>query len=191
MCEAGLASMAYYYFDFREMKKQNIYGLLPSLLSQLSAELDSCHNILSRSHSVNAGGARKPTSFALTGYIKDILGLPGQAPIYIIIDALDECPNVSGIPSAREEVLEFVEELVDLNLSNVYLCVTSRPEIDIRMVLDPLKPLQISLHDERGQKLDIIEYIRTTVHSDRRMRKWREEDQKLVIDTLSKKADGM
>ena len=191
MCEAGLASMAYYYFDFRGMKKQNIYGLLSSLLSQLSAELDSCHNILSRSHSVNASGARKPTSIALTGYIKDILGLPGQAPIYIIIDAFDECPNVSGIPSAREEVLEFVEELVDLNLSNVYLCVTSRPEIDIRMVLDPLKPLQISLHDERGQKLDIIEYIRTTVHSDRRMRKWREEDQKLVIDTLSKKADGM
>ena len=59
------------------------------------------------------------------------------------------------------------------------------------MVLDPLKPLQISLHDERGQKQDIIEYIRSIVHSDRRMRRWRKEDQKLVIDTLSEKADGM
>jgi len=191
MRAAGLASMAYYYLDFRDVKKQNIYGLLSSLLSQLSAELDSCHNLLSRSHSVNAGGARKPTSLALTGYIKDVLSLPRQSPIYIVIDALDECPNVSGTPSAREEVLQLVEELVDLNLSNVYLCVTSRPEIDIRTVLDPLKPLQISLHDENGQKQDIIEYIKSVVHSDRKMRRWREEDQKLVIDTLSEKADGM
>ena len=191
MCAAGLASVAYYYFDFRDGKKQNIYGLLSSLLSQLSAGLDSCHNLLSRSHSVNAAGARKPTSIALTGYIKDVLSLPGQGPIYIVIDALDECPNVSGTPSSREEVLRLVEELVDLNLPNVYMSVTSRPEIDIRMVLDPLKPHQLSLHDERGQRGDIMEYIRSTVHSDRTMRRWREEDQELVIDTLSERADGM
>ena len=191
MCAAGLASMAYYYFDFRDVKKQNIHGLLSSLLSQLSAQLDSCHDLLARSHSVNAGGTRKPTTIALTGYMKDILSLPGQGPIYLVIDALDECPNVSGTPSAREEVLELIEELIDLNLSNVYLCVTSRPEIDIRMVLDPLTPVQISIHDECGQKRDMIEYIRSMVHSDRRMRRWRAEDQNLVIDTLSEKADGM
>jgi hypothetical protein len=127
----------------------------------------------------------------MTECVKDMLGLPGQCPIYIVVDALDECPNISGTPSAREEVLEFVEEVVGLNLPNVYLCVTSRPEIDIRTILDPLKPLQISLHDEIGQKQDMIEYIKSVVHSDRKMQRWREEDQKLVIDTLCEKADGM
>jgi len=121
----------------------------------------------------------------------NMLSLPGQGPIYIIVDALDECPNFSGTPSAREKVLELIEELVDLKLPNVYLCVASRPEIDIRMVLEPLTSLQISLHDERGQKADIIAYIKSVVHSDRRMRRWREEDQNLVIDTLSQNADGM
>jgi hypothetical protein len=29
------------------------------------------------------------------------------------------------------------------------------------------------------------------VHSDRRMRKWRDEDKELVIRTLPEKADGM
>jgi hypothetical protein len=120
-----------------------------------------------------------------------MLLLPAQGRIYIIIDALDECPNSSGMPSAREEVLELVEELVGWNLPNVYLCVASRPEIDIRMVLEPLKLLQISLHDEPGQKEDIIEYIRSVVRSDRNMRRWRDEDQKLVIDTLSQRANGM
>src|SRR5712672_3731255 len=191
MRAAGLATMAYFYFDFRDDKKQGRYGLLSSLVSQLSAELDSCYKVLSRLYSDNAGGTRKPTSLALTRCIKDMLSLPGQGQIYIIIDALDECPNVSGRPSAREEVLELVKELVDLKLPNVHLCVASRPEIDIRSVLDPLRPLQISLHEEKGQKEDIIKYIKSVVYTDMNMRKWKKVIRELVIDTLSEKADGM
>ena len=123
--------------------------------------------------------------------MKDMLSLPGQGQIYIIVDALDECPDVSGTPSAREEVLELVEELAGLEFSNVHLCVASRPEIDIRKSLELFKPLQISLHDERGQQDDIIEYIKSVVHSDRKMRSWRDEDKQLVIEVLSEKADGM
>jgi hypothetical protein len=188
---AGLATMAYYYFDFRDIKKQDLYGLLSSLVSQLSAELDSCYNVLSQLYSDHAGGTRKPTTSMLIKCLKDMLSVPGQGPIYIIIDALDECPNVSGTPSAREEVLELIEELVELDLPNVHLCVASRPEIDIRMVLEPLEPLHISLHDESGQRDDINEYIKSVIFSDRKMRRWRDEEQRLVIDTLSRKVDGM
>jgi len=191
MRAAGLATMAYYYFDFRDNKKQGSYGLLSSLLSQLSAELDSCYEVLSRLYSDNAGGTRKPTGVALTRCMKDMLSLSGQDPIYIIIDALDECPDISGRPSAREEVLELVKELVDLKLPNVHVCVSSRPEIDIRTVLDPLGPLQISLHQEKGQKEDIIKYIKTIVYTDVNMRKWKKVVQEFVVDTLSEKAGGM
>jgi hypothetical protein len=191
MHAAGLATMAYYYFDFRDVKKQDCYGLLSSLISRLSAESDSCFNILSQLYSDNTRGVQKPDLDALKNCLTDMLSLPGQDPIYIIIDGVDECPNFSGTPSAREEVLELIEELVDLKLSNLYLCVASRPEIDIRQVLEPLTSLQISLHDESGQKEDIIAYIKSVVRSDRRMRKWREEDQHLVIETLSQNADGM
>jgi hypothetical protein len=183
--------MAYYYCDFRDVNKQDHYGILSSLLSQLSAESDVCYEVLSRLYSTNSGAARKPTKTALTNCMKDMLTLPAQGQIYIIIDALDECPNTSGTLSAREKVLELIEGLACLNLLNVHLCVTSRPEVDIRSVLEPLISLQISLHDERGQKDDIINYIKSFVHSDRNMRKWREEDQQLVINELSEKADGM
>ena len=188
---AGLATIAYYYFDFRDVKKQDCYGLLSSLISQLSTESDSCFNKLSQLYSDHTRGTRKPDIDALKSCLTAMLSLPGQAPIYIIVDGLDECPNLSGTPSAREEVLDLIEELVNLKLSNVHLCVASRPEIDIRMVLEPLTPLRISLHDESGQKEDISEYIKSVVRSDRRMRKWREEDQNLVINTLSQNADGM
>ena len=191
MHAAGLATMAYYYFDFRDVKKQDRYGFLSSLLSQLSAESDSCYEVLSQLYLDNAGGTRKPTRSALSKCLKDMLSLPGSGEIYLIVDALDECPNFSGTPSAREEVLELIEELVDLELPNVHVCVTSRPEIDIQTVIEPLTPLKISLHEEIGQKEDILEYIKSVVGSDRRMRRWIEEDGQLVIDTLSEKADGM
>jgi hypothetical protein len=183
--------MAYYYFDFRDDKKQDRYGLLSSLLSQLSARSDPCYELLSKLYSDNADGAEKPNSTTLTECIKDMLCLPGQGPIYIIIDGLDECPDASGNPSPREEVLELIKELVGPNYANVCICVASRPEIDIRNVLEPLNPLEISLHDEDGQNNDIVEYIKYVVNKDRRMRSWREEDKRLVIDTLSGKAAGM
>jgi hypothetical protein len=191
MCAAGLATMAYYYFDFRDVKKQDCYGLLSSLISQLSAESDSCFDILSRLYSEHNHGVRQPGIDTLKECMTDLLSLPGQAPIYIIVDAVDECPNSSGTLSAREKVLELIEEVVDLKLPNIHLCVTSRPEMDIRVVLEPLTSLKISLHDESGQTEDIIEYIKSVVRSDRRMRRWREDDKQLVIDTLSDKADGM
>ena len=183
--------MGYYYFDFRDVKKQDCYGLLSSLISQLSAESDSCFNILSQLYSDHGRGMRQPDTGALTKCMADMLRLPGQAPVYIIVDALDECPNFPGRPSARGRVLELIEELVNLKLGNVHLCVASRPEMDIRLALEPLTSLKISLHDEKGQKEDIIAYIKYVVRSDRSMRRWKEEDKVLAIDTLSDKADGM
>jgi hypothetical protein len=191
MRAAGLATMVYYYFDFRDIKKQDCYGLLSSLISRLSAESDSCFNILSQLYSDHNRGIGQPDTDALKHCMTDMLSLPGQGPVYIIVDAVDECPNSSGTPSAREEVLELIEELVNLKLPNVHLCVASRPEMDIRVVLEPLAPLRISLHEETGQKDDIITYIKSVVRSDRSMRRWKDGDRTLVVHTLSDKADGM
>jgi hypothetical protein len=127
ICEAGLATIAYYYFDFRDTEKQNCNGLLSSLLSQLSANSDSFCDILSRLRSshASASGARKPTDRALKECLRDILTLPGCGQIYIIVDGIDECPDATGTPSAREEVLELIQELVDWRLPHVYLCLTT------------------------------------------------------------------
>ena len=114
-----------------------------------------------------------------------------QLPTYIILDALDECPNTSGIPTPRDHVLRLVKDLVDLRLSNLHICVTSRPEIDIRATFAPLASSHLSLHDQPGQKRDIAEYISAVVQSDTKMKSWRDDDRELVIDTLSEKADGM
>ena len=183
--------MGYYYFDFNAVAKQGIRGLLSSLLSQLCAKSNPCYGILSGLYSANNAGSQQPGNDALTECLKKMLRLPQQPTKYIIVDALDECPNISGFPTPREEVLDLLEDLLEMNLPDLRICVTSRPEVDIRNVLEPLTSLRVSLHDETGQKQDILDYISSVVHNDRRMRRWRPEDKQLVIDTLSAKADGM
>ena len=107
------------------------------------------------------------------------------------MDAVDECPNTSGVRSPREQVLSLIQELVDLRLPNLHICVTSRPEIDIRNRLEPLKSLRVSLHDQAGHKEDIAKYISLRSILFPSNKRWRDDDKELVIETLSEKADGM
>jgi hypothetical protein len=88
-------------------------------------------------------------------------------------------------------VLELIEELVGLHLPNLRLCITSRLEVDIQSVLEPLMSNRICLHEEDGQKKDISDYVSFVVNSDKKMMKWREKDKMSVIETLSDRADGV
>jgi len=191
MCKSGLASMAYFFFDYRDNQKQSRPDMITSLLTQLSDRSNRYCDILSRLYSAHNRGPQTPTGDVLTQCLKEMLSVPCKTPVYIIMDAIDECPNIPGVPSPREEILELVKELVQARLPNLRLCVTSRPEISIRTVLQPLPSLRVSLHDEIGQKQDIIEYIKAFVGSDPKIGRWREEDKRLVINTLSERADGM
>ena len=185
--------MAYFYFDFRDANKQDLRRLVLSLLNQLSACSGPRCDILSELYSVHDKGNSQPSDSTLANCLKTMLTLPDQPPTYLIIDALDESPNTSGIPSPRETVLRLLNQLVDLSLPNLHICVTSRPEIDIRNVLEPLTSRRVSLHDQSGQKKDIADYVRSVVCSDSEqiMRRWKTEDKELVIQTLSERADGM
>ncbi|KAH9962532.1 hypothetical protein BGW80DRAFT_1255584 [Lactifluus volemus] len=122
--DSGSALLGYFYFDFGDIAKQDVRGLLTSLLVQLSAKSDPCNNTLSQLYSQHNPGSHPPDDQALTACLKQMLKLPGLPDIYIIVDGLDECPNTSGFPTARERVLDLVDELVHLDLPNLRICVT-------------------------------------------------------------------
>jgi hypothetical protein len=191
--ESKSALVAYYYFDFKDAAKRDVRGLLTSLLLQLVDDSDRCWDLLSQLHKMCRDGSDQPSDAALVRCLKDMLDLPGQLPTYIMMDALDECPNNIGTPSAREKVLNFVEDLVESNHSNLFMCITSRPEQDITTILNPLTPSsrRVSLHEEVGQRGDIDSYVRSFVQNDRAMRRWRAEDKEVVIEVVSERANGM
>ena len=190
MQKSGLASLAMFYYDFREKEKKDLRGLLSSVLFQLCNQSYSYYTILSTFYSTYQGGARSPSNDELIRCFKDLLDLPGQAPVYLIVDALDECPNTS-LPSHRDQVLGLLEDLVNSKLPSLRICVTSRLEIDIKPILNILTFRSVSLHDESGQKEDIENYIKSIVNTDRRMRRWTSVHKQLVIYVLTERADGM
>ena len=189
--DTGLALVAYFYCDFRDRKKQEVTGLLASLVSQLSAKSDLCYDILSTLYSEYDGGSQRPDDDALLCCLEKMLKIEGLSTVYIIVDALDECPTDSGVTSHRERVLDLVNQLVDLQFPNIRICTTSRPEADIQAALGTSASHTISLHGEVGQNKDIADYVRSVVYSDWKMRRWRAKDKETVINTLSHKADGM
>jgi hypothetical protein len=190
---AGSAYLAYYFFDFKDTRKQDARGFLSSILVQLCSQSTSFCKILRELFSEHQLGLKQPSDRTLKQYLEKILKQSRNFPLYVIVDALDECPDTSGLQSSREKVLALIEELVGLNLPNLRLFITSRPEVDIRAVLEPLTTTssRVSLHDEDGQKEDIANYINFIVYSDKKIMRWRAEDKELVVETLSNRANGM
>jgi hypothetical protein len=191
MHKSRLASLAFFYCDFREDEKRDLRGLLSSMLVQLCHQSDSYSDILSKFYSEHEKGSQYPSDAALVRCLKDILKFPGHPPTYLIVDALDECTSTSANPSPRERVLTLMEELIALQLASLRICVTSRLEVDIKAVLDPLAFRSVSLHDQRGQIEDINTYIESVIITDPMNKRWNAVDKQRVIDVLTKKADGM
>ena len=191
MRKSGLASLAFFYFDFREDEKRNLRGLLSSVLVQLCPQSDFYSQILSNFYSEHANGSQDPGDDELIRCLTNILKVPGQAPVYLIVDGLDECSNGPDMPSPRENILMFLENLVESRIPNLRICVTSRPEVDIKVALEPLAFRCVSLHDEGEQRKDIENYIKSVVNTDPSMRRWKAADKELVIDVLIKRSDGM
>jgi hypothetical protein len=191
MRATGLASVGYFYIDFRERAKQEARGLLSSLLTQLCTQSDRYCEILSSLYASHERGLKQPSDDMLAKCLREMLEDPEQAPVFIVVDALDECPDSEGPPTLRQQFLNVVNEMIELRLPHLHFCFTSRPEIDIRRVLDPLVRYSVSLPDQAGQIEDIARYVESVVYSDRKMRVWPKEVQKQVINNLAKKGGGM
>ena len=187
----GKATLGYFYFDFRDEQKKSVRDAVTSLLIQLSAYSKPCHDIVYRLYSTHRKGTQQPSNEILIDCLKEMFTITTQSQsIFIVMDALDECPD-DGMPTPREEVLNLVMALVRLQLTNLYICVTSRPEIDIQIMLKPLAVHVLSLDDETRQKTLIANYVSSVVSSDAFMRTWPDEDKRLVVEELSERADGM
>ena len=190
--DTGPGHYGFFFFDFKDAGKSNARSLLSSLIVQLSDQSNNLFDVLLGFYSSYRNNRQSPSVGALTQCLEDMLRLSHDVPTYLIIDALDECPFTNEQSSPRRQVLTLVEKFVKLSLPNLRICVTSRPEADIQATLKPLTSTSntISLHNQSGQKDDIINFVRSEVLYYASLRRWREEDKEFAIKTLSDKADG-
>jgi hypothetical protein len=131
VCQIGLATISFFYFDFRDGGKWDICSLLSSILIQLYDQSCKFAEILSSLFTNHGLGFCQPSEEMLMKCLKSMLELLAQEVIYFVLDALDKCTNSHGCPTSCEQVLIVVQELVNLCLPHIHFCITSQYEVDI------------------------------------------------------------
>ncbi|EMD37971.1 hypothetical protein CERSUDRAFT_72606 [Gelatoporia subvermispora B] len=191
LCDRLLSNsmVAFFYCDFRDSSKQDISGLLFHLLLDISAQSSDCTKILSDLYSSHGMGSRRPSGHELQKCLEKMLNISTNRPLYIVVDALDECPD-SGIKSPRDRMLKLIKDILGLCLSNVHICITSRPEPGIAEALRPLSSQSIAIDKSFEHSADIAKYVKSALDTDAGFSSWSEDDKSLVVETLSEKASG-
>ena len=171
----------YFYFDFQVEEKQLVLGLLSAIVVQALEQSKHILKTLGEFYGSHLSGFTKPTIQASIQIVRKILNeLP---PVYLVIDALDECKE-------RKRLLAFLVELRRWNETNIHVLVTSRREIDIENALGPIATQKISLEESVVDE-DILTYVRHQLQHDPDLMKWPEEMRKDIETTLLEGANGM
>ncbi|CAG8899339.1 unnamed protein product [Penicillium salamii] len=118
-----------FFFDFSDVAKQTLEGMLRSLAFQLyDGEVESA-NHLDTLFQAHRNGSDQPTTKVLWSIVFRML--VAQRKVYIVLDALDESKT-------REDVLEWIRDMVSRpELVHVQLLLTGRPESEFLRDIPP------------------------------------------------------
>jgi hypothetical protein len=90
-------------------------SLTPPTIVQLCLQSDSYSDIISNFYSDHAKGSRHSNGGAYVGCLKGLLKFPRLAPVYPIVDSLDECPNTLAVQLPRTKVSNLIKILLNHN----------------------------------------------------------------------------
>jgi hypothetical protein len=179
--------LLYFFFDFRDKRKQSLEDMARSLAYQLYSQDINIQQPLDKLLHACGDGYRKPSTEVLLRVVLELLLTTGRK-VYLVLDALDECP----VP--RHDLLDWIRMIAKLTDQRMHLLVTSRKEPDIDTVLghddvvDQVVAVQSNIIDA-----DIRAYIIDTLRTDVAFKRWEQHEnvQQLIQDSLFEKSDGM
>ncbi|KAF8490589.1 hypothetical protein JB92DRAFT_2819701, partial [Gautieria morchelliformis] len=175
-------AIAFFYFDFNISSKDTPSdAVLRSLLKQLSAQCPAIPNTLDTLYSESVAANRSPAHGQLLSTLKSVIG--HFRAVYIVFDALDECPE-------RSRFLKVVNEIHAWRVDGLHLLATSRKEGDIDRVLKGLVTHEVSMNESLVDP-DIKVHISRTLLEDIEFSMCSEDEKEMVETNLMKGAHGM
>ncbi|KAJ5605614.1 hypothetical protein N7510_008395 [Penicillium lagena] len=156
--------IAFFYFSFTDDSKQDEQGMLRALLLQLSVQLQDGEKELEQLRLLSKSST--PSVEALLQTLRKFLERFQDS--YILLDALDECPQDNG----REGVLRAIEAIRDWSIPTTHLLVTSREQSDIRRSLNPSSNHDISMKNS-GIDRDIAGFVSYQLENDPKLQRWK------------------
>ncbi|KAF8496923.1 hypothetical protein JB92DRAFT_2671092, partial [Gautieria morchelliformis] len=175
-------AIAFFYFDFNSSSKDTLSdAVLRSLFKQLSAQCTAIPNTLDTLCSESVAANRSPAHGQLLSTLKSVIG--HFRAVYIVFDALDECPE-------RSRFLKVVKEMHAWRVDGLHLLATSRREGDIERVLKGLVSHEVSMNESLVDR-DIQVHISRTLIEDIEFSMCSADEKKMVETILMKGAHGM
>jgi hypothetical protein len=131
--DAGKATLGCFYFDYKDKEKQNVHNAVTSFLIQISACSWRCRDIIYRLYSEHGKGTQEPAIENVIDCLKEMITATApQQPIFIFLDALDECPG-DGLPTPRGEVMKLVQDLVSMHLQICTSVLQAAPKLTSKL----------------------------------------------------------
>lgn len=135
--------VSYFYFSFSDLKKQEVDGMLASLIKQICSYQPYTSQLIQRLRMYKMKGERPDTETLEAILIDSASELTN---LYVVIDALDECPLLN---QQRNKLLKSLRRILAISPNNFHIFLTSRkePDIDskIRSVLSSPDRIEIDL----------------------------------------------
>ncbi|UKZ46575.1 hypothetical protein TrVGV298_000780 [Trichoderma virens] len=125
-------AIAYYYFSFSDAKKQEVGGMLASLVKQIWSCMSDAPPLIKRFRDYKTRGGRpdiKTLEAALMASISEL------SAVYVVVDGLDECPILGG---ERERLLKSLQNILLNAPEPLHVFLTSRKEQDIDLKIRTL-----------------------------------------------------
>lgn len=157
-------AVAYFFFSFSDSKKQSLAVMLASLVRQLCARRPNTPQPVKSLSEYKNGGGRPDTKTLEAALMATTRGF---SEVFVVIDALDECPTLAN---ERTKLLDSLGRVIAAMPGNLHILCTSRPEADIKAAMDPVlsRPLGTTIDltsDQSRHNKDIGLYIDRTLES--------------------------
>ncbi|KAE8454432.1 hypothetical protein EG329_000054 [Mollisiaceae sp. DMI_Dod_QoI] len=182
-------AIAFFYFSFSDSQTQNVDEMLCSLIKQICARRPNTPDSVQSLAGYKVKGQRPDRRTLEDALVATIQGFTG---VYVVVDALDECPHQNN---EREILLESIERIRGQEPENLHLLCTSRRLADIEEVLDPMASsgsaftVDLSAYKEAVDR-DIGLHIEKRFE-DTSFKSWSDEIKLEAKAALIEKADGM
>ncbi|CZR42829.1 uncharacterized protein FPRO_10132 [Fusarium proliferatum ET1] len=182
-------ALAYFFFSFGNIEQQKVSVMLSSLVRQLCASRPDTPQPVKRFEEYMAKGER-PDIETLEAAL--ICAVSGFSAVFIVVDALDECPVLDG---ERPKLLNCLRRIIASMSDNLHIFCTSRAEPDIHMAIDKLLDARsktaIDLTENQvGLDRDMRLYIDSVLGTE--MYCWWSDDvMAKAKDIMITRADGM
>ena len=182
----GKANIVYFFFDFNDIAKQSVEGMVRSLIYQLVAKADgvpkTVQNLYSKHQSApSVASPPRPEEWqmVLIALLQDT-----ERP-FVFIDALDECTESEG-----QDLQETIQKLFKKGGAHAKWLLTARPSPRLLSFLQASGFVHSSMK-ERAINGDIELHLEARLENDAKLSSFGPKAKEMIISSIISKSAGM